>query len=170
MTLLLLHMKYPRCTWHVTISAYINDMVVSTWKYTICSLCMLWLVHDDYRTWGLYTKCTICMLRLIHDDYRTCGLYTKCTICMLRLVHNDYICTIAWYGTVTIIFLIVTVNMEYRIIVLYCSRLGFLDFDRFCWIWFFSFLLLIAVGFFAWVRFKVETQGWKVGVGECAVI
>ena len=36
------------------------------------------------------------------------------------------------------------------------SWLCFSDFDRFCWILFFSFLLLIAVGFFAWVQFKVS--------------
>ena len=99
-TLLLLHMKYTRCTCHVKVSAYINDVVVSTWKYTICSLCMFQLVHDDYRTWGLYTKCTICMLWL--------------------LVHDGFICTIACYGIGSIIFLIVTVNVEYIIVVTTC--------------------------------------------------
>ena len=38
MTLLLLHMKYARCTWHVMVRAYINDVVVSTWKYQIHDL------------------------------------------------------------------------------------------------------------------------------------
>ena len=86
---------------------------------------MLQLVHDDYRTWELYTKCTICMLWLVHDVYRTWGLYTKCMICLLRLVRHDYICTIACYGTVTIIFLIVTVNMEYHIVVLIAHDFAF---------------------------------------------
>ena len=44
----------------------------------------------------------------------------------------EYNCTIACYGTVAIIFLIVTVNMEYHIIVFYRSLFGFSDFDRFC--------------------------------------
>ena len=26
--------------------------------------------YDDYKTWGLFTKCMICMLWLVHDDYR----------------------------------------------------------------------------------------------------
>ena len=102
---MLLHLKYPKCTWHVTISAHINDMVVTTWKYTICSLCML------------------------------------------RLVPDDYICTIAYYGTVVIIFLIVMVNMEY-IILLCHSWLGFSDFDRFSW-------LLVLVSALWFVQFAV---------------
>ena len=137
MTLLLLYMKYARCTWHVTVSAYINDVVVRTWKYPIRSLCKSRLVHDYYRIYGLYTKCTICMLRLVHDGV---------------------ICAIVCYGIATIISPIVTVNMEYHIIVLYCLQLGFSDINRFCCIWFFSFLLLIAVGFFVWVRFKVSLE------------
>ena len=34
MALLLLHMKYTRYTWHVTVSAYINDVVVSIHENT----------------------------------------------------------------------------------------------------------------------------------------
>ena len=70
------------------------------------------IVHvTGVSTKGLYTKCMICMLWLVHEGYRTYGLYyTKCTICMLHeLVHCDgIICTIACYGIGTIIFLIVT--------------------------------------------------------------
>ena len=33
---------------NITVSAYINDMVVSTEKYTICSLCILRFVPDDF--------------------------------------------------------------------------------------------------------------------------
>ena len=76
---------------HVTIRAYINDMVVSTWKYTICSLCML------------------------------------------RLIHDDYICTIAGYGTVY--NNIPNCDCEHGI----SYYITWLDFDRFCWIWLFSF-------------------------------
>ena len=143
MTLLLLHMKYTRCTWHVTVSAYINDVVVSTWKYTISSLCMLRLVHDDYRSWGLYTKSTVCMLRLVHDDY---------------------ICKIVHYGTVTIIFLIVTVNMEYHIIVLIARDFAF----RFR-SYLLNLVLLVSAINCSWLLCMSAFQG-DFGVGECAVL
>ena len=55
---------------------------------------------------------------------------------------NDYNRTIACYGIGAIIFLIVTVNMEYHFIVLnYRSRFGFSDIDSVCCNLFFSFLL-----------------------------
>ena len=113
---------------HVTVSAFINDMVASAWSCTMCSFCML------------------------------------------RLVHDDFICTIACYGIGTIIFLIVTVNMEYHIIVLnYRFRPGFLDIESFCCIWFISFLLFIAVVFFAWVQFMVSLGLENVQFFNCPI-
>ena len=80
----------------------------------------LYNVHvTGISTRGFHTKCMVCMLRLVHEDYRTWELYTNCTSCMLQVwVNCDHIiCTIACYGIGTIIFLIVIVNMEYDIIV-----------------------------------------------------
>ena len=68
------------------------------------------------------------------------------------LVHDDCtLCAIACYGVGKIIFLIVTVNMEYHIIVLITRDFVFLDINhfcmdffssRFCWvIWSLSFYL-----------------------------
>ena len=51
----------------------------------------------------------------------------------------------------------------------YCSLLSFSDMDRFCCIWFFSFLLLIAVGLFAWVRFKVSLGLENVQFSNCSI-
>ena len=79
--------------------------------------------------------------------------YTICSFRMSWLIHDDFICTIACYGIVLVIFLIVTVNMESYIILLYRSGLGFSDFDHFCWIWFFSFLLS---DFAVWVSIRVN--------------
>ena len=139
-------------------------MVISSWKYTVCSQHVsdwyMMIVHvTGVSTWGLYTKCTICMLRLVHEDYRTWGLYTKCMICMLHVwVHcAGIICTIACYGIGTIkIFLIVIVNMEYDIIVFIAHDSVFqiwiisaeFGSSRFCWVNF-------SLCFFTWVRFMV---------------
>ena len=119
---------------------------------------MMFVHVTDISTLGLYTKCMICMLRLVHEDYRTWRLYTKCMICMLQVwVHCDgSICTIACYGIGTIIFLIVIVNMEYHIIVFITRDSVFqiwivspeIGYSRFCWVNF-------SLCFFAWVRFKV---------------
>ena len=48
------------------------------------------------------------------------------------------------------------------------SWLCFSDFDCFYWIWFFLFQLLIAVGFFAWVRFKVSLGLENVQFCNCS--
>ena len=51
----------------------------------------------------------------------------------------------------------------------YHLRLGFSDIDRFCCIWCFLFLLLIAVGFLAWVRFKVSLGLENVPFSNCLI-
>ena len=130
------------------------------------------IVHvTGVSTWGLYTKCTICMLRLVHDDYRTWGLYTKCTICRLRLVHDDYwpnaqfACFRCEYMMV-IPFAQLHVqdcynnipNCDFEHWIPYYSThhswLCFSDFDRFCWV-------NCCLCFFAWVHFKVHLI-WRI--------
>ena len=70
-------------------------------------------------TWGLHTKCMICMLRLVHEDHRTWRLFNKCMIWMLQVwVHCAGVsCTIACYVIGTIMFLIVSLNMKYDVII-----------------------------------------------------
>ena len=67
--------------------------------------------------------------------------------CMLQLlVHDDRkICTIACSGIGTIIFQIVTVNMEYHIIVLIARYFVFQTLIVSAWIWF----LLVSAELFA---------------------
>ena len=81
-------------------------------------------------------------------------LYTKWTICMLQVwVHCDGImCTIACYGMCTIIFLIVTVNMAYHIIVLISLNFVFQRSIISVWI---SFLLISVELFAVWVSIHV---------------
>ena len=126
---------------------------ISTWR--------LYNVHvTGVSTCGLYTKWTICMLWLVHEDYRTWRLYTKCMICMLQVwVRYGIICTIACYETGTIIFLTVIVNMEYHIIVfiphdsvfqIWIVSVAFGS-SRFCWVTCSLFLWMSAVlGEFDW--------------------
>ena len=104
------------------------------------------------------------MLRLVHEDCRTWRLYNKCPICMLQVwVHCASIsCTIACYGFVRMIFLIVIVNMEYDIIVFIVRDSVFqiwivsaeFGSSRFCWV---NFILC----FFVWVRFMVHLI-WRI--------
>ena len=82
-------------------------------------------------------------MMIVHiTDVSTWGLYTKCMICMLQVgVHfAGIIWTFACYGIGTIISDCDCQHgmTYYRI---YHSRLGVSDMNRFCWIWFFSFLL-----------------------------
>ena len=96
--------------------------------------------------------------RLVHDDCTKCTLHVT-GVSTWWLYH---FCTIACYGTVTIIFLIVTVNMEYHIIVLiardFAFQISFISaefgFSRFCWV-------SCSLCFFAWVRFKVRWS-WRI--------
>ena len=71
-----------------------------------------------------------------------------------RLVHDEYICIIACFKIGAIIFLIVTVNMEYHFILLnYRSRFGFSDIDSFCS----NLVLFLSAEFFAvWVSIRVN--------------
>ena len=130
---------------HITyywVSTYINDVVVSTWKYTVCSqhvLDYMTMVHvTGVSTWGFYMKCMICKLRLVHKNY----LYN----CM----------SWDWYNNI----LIVIVNMEYHIIVLMARDSVFqisivsaeFGSSRFCWVNF-------SLCFFAWVCSMVR---WRI--------
>ena len=113
--------------------------------YIKCMICMLRLVHEDYRTWGLYTKFTICMLQvLVHCD----GII--CTICMFQVLVHDgcIICTNCMLWAVTIIFRILTVLMEYHIIVLITRNFVFQRSIVSVWI---LFLMVSAELFAVWV-------------------
>ena len=76
-----------------------------------------------------------------------------------RLYH---FCTIACYGTVTIIFLIVIANMEYHIIVLFARDFAFqilnvsAEFSSSCLCW-----VNCSLCFFAWVWFKLHWS-WRI--------
>ena len=81
------------------------------------------------------------------------------------LVHDDCtICTIACYGIATIIFLIVTVNMEYSIIVLIARDIVFQTSIVSAWI---SFLLVSAELFAVCVSIHVNVSLEVVGCTIC---
>ena len=118
-----------------------------TWNYAVCTQ----YVRID--TWQLYrihfAWCRYCYMEITHQmdelyvTVSTWWSYSKCTVCMLQVwVHDTcVICTIACYGNGTIIFLIVTVNMEYYIIVLITRNFVFRDQSFLYGFRFFSFLL-----------------------------
>ena len=80
------------------------------------------LVHDN---------CTKCIVNV--TGVSTWGCKSTARLACYRLVQDDFtIWTIESYGIGTIIFLMVTVNIEYRGIVLIARDFVFSDFDYFC--------------------------------------
>ena len=124
--------------------------------------CILCTLHDaGIGTLWLYTKWTICILRLVHDDHRpnaqfACYRYDYTVLVLFA--------QIACYGIGTIIFLIVTVSMEYHIIVLITCNFVFQRSIVSVWI---SFLLVSAVLFAVWVSIRVYRSLEVVGVTIC---
>ena len=92
------------------------------------------LVHDTNRPNARFACC-----RLVHDVTGQVHRSNARSVCY-RLVHDDcIICTIACYGIGTVICPMVTVNME---IILQCLlSYSFSNLNRFCGIWYFTFLL-----------------------------
>ena len=119
------------------ITQYARSMLrISTWQlYQITGV----------STWGLYTKCTICMLQVL--------VLNDCTIC-----------TIARHGIGTIIFLIMTVNVEYHIIVRIARDFLFHTSIVSVWI---LFLLVSAELIAVWVSILVNVSLEFVGLTIC---
>ena len=79
---------------HITVLVHINDVVVSAWKYTVCSQ----HVTNYYMT---VVPNALCILQVLVHDSTRCQymmIYTRCTLHVAGLVHIRYtICTIACY-------------------------------------------------------------------------
>ena len=104
---------------------------------------------------------SLCMLQvLVHR-----GCIPNARLACYRLVHDEFtIWTIEIYGIGTIIFLIVTVNNEYHIIVLIACDFVFQISVISIWI---SFLLVSAELFVVWVSIHVNIALEFVGFTIC---
>ena len=109
-----------------------------------------------------------CRFYHVHFAYHRCWymIIEPDAYSMLQvLAHDDCtICTVACYGIGTIIFLIVTVNMEYHIIVLIARDFVFQTSVVAAWIW---FLLVSAELFAVWVSIRVNISLEVVGFTIC---
>ena len=144
---------------HITyygVSTYINDVVIGTWKCTVCSQHVSdWymIVHvTDVSTCGLYSMLVACF-RLVLTIVPVSGvgtwvLYIKWIICMIQVwVHCAGIsCSIACYGIGTII---PDCDCQHGIFYyrIHCSRLGISDMNRFCWV---KFQLFLCSSWWVW--------------------
>ena len=88
---------------------------------------------------------------LVHDDYISNAELHLTGVSTWWLYHLHFAC----YGIGTIIFLIVTVNREYPIIVLIARDFVFQTFIVSAWIW---FLLVSAELFAVWVSIHVNVS------------
>ena len=113
------------------------------------------------------------MLLLVHGNmqYARSMLYRivlYCIVCCIGLYSK---CTIACYGTVTMIFLIVMANMEFQIIILIARNFVFRLRSFLYGFSFFSFLLSFAVCVSLHASVSRWVWGWRLCSSlECAVL
>ena len=97
---------------------------------TLGSVHINYIVVSTYEIHQMHIACYRCLhMRSIPDAYCMLQvlLHEKCTRCILYIR--------------SLLLLILTVGTKRYCYSTYLSRLCFSDIDRFCWIWFFSFLL-----------------------------